>query len=259
MDAPTGSAEPWLLATYQPVALFSLKSALATSSGGKTVLVPTPFSIKMALLDAALRLLGVEQGQRVFPLVRDLRIALRVPQSLVVINSFGKVRRPWEAPKQKGADRAAAEERARSRATFPWNTTIAYREYVQFGGPLHFAFNLPTDPDAALPIEPSALLSCVNYLGRRGGFVQLAEPPTLAEGLPDGYRVLTDEAPSGYADGWLLQVLDDCGPTLTFEQANIYSAEKITLGKGRVLRHVPLPLRLARSSRGFSLYERIDT
>ncbi len=251
---------PWLHATYLPVGLFSLKSALATSSGGKTLLVPTPYALKMALLGTVIRQRGVGVGQHLFPLLRDLRVALRVPERLIVINSFGRVRRPWEAPKQKGADTGQAIERARAQGIYPWTSTIAYREYVQFGGQLSFAFGPYTERDPARVLEETVapLLLGINYLGRRGGFVQLAEPPTLVEGLPDGYRVLTDEAPSGYADGWLLQVLDDCGPTLTFEQANIYSTEKITLGKGRVLRHVPLPLRLVRSSRGFSLYERID-
>ena len=44
----------WMVARYAPTALFSLKPAAATSSGGKTLICPTPFSIKMALLDAAL-------------------------------------------------------------------------------------------------------------------------------------------------------------------------------------------------------------
>jgi hypothetical protein len=52
-------------------------------------------------------------------------------------------------------------------------------------------------------------------------------------------------------------VLDDCSPRLTFEQANVYSGKPITLGKERILRHIVLPYRLTRSSRGFSLYERI--
>ncbi len=45
----------WLIATYQPTSLFSLRPANATTSGGKTLLTPTPFALKMALLDAAIR------------------------------------------------------------------------------------------------------------------------------------------------------------------------------------------------------------
>ncbi len=259
MDVSPIQGGPWLLATYQPVSLFSLKSALATSSGGKTVLVPTPYAVKMALLSAAIRLRGVAYGRNLFPVLRDLRIGLRVPERLVVINGFGKVRRPWEPPKQKGSDRDAAEARARLKGTFPWNSTIAYREYVQFGSALEFAFASASDDAAGSDLAAvTPLLCCINYLGRRGGFVQLAGIPEPADELPSGYHTLTQEGAGAFGLDWTLHTLDDCGPSLTFDQANIYTRERIALGRGRVLRHIPLPLRLAQSSRSFSLYQRID-
>ena len=249
------SAQPWLAACYLPVSPFSLKSALATSSGGKTLLVPTPYAIKMALLDAAIRARGVATGEALFPLLRDLRVAVAVPRNLVVQNSFAKIRRRWEPPKSVGADAAAAQARDRGKGNYPWKATIAYREYVQFGGPLSLAFSAPEGADLG-PV--AALLPCINYLGRRGGFLQIAAPPERLDALPAPYRVLTDPLAADYGDEWTLQMLDDCAPSLTFAQANIYTADRITLGKQRVLRHVPLPLRLARSSRSFSLYTRID-
>src|SRR6266487_5523575 len=87
----------WIVARYLPVAPFSLKPAAATSSGGKTLLVPTPYAIKMALLDVALRTLGLAEGERLFPALRDLSIALQLPQDLVVMKGFSKIRRPFES------------------------------------------------------------------------------------------------------------------------------------------------------------------
>jgi hypothetical protein len=52
-------------------------------------------------------------------------------------------------------------------------------------------------------------------------------------------------------------MLDDCGPGMTFDQANIYSSKRVTLGKERMLHHIVLPYHETRSSRGFDLYERI--
>ena len=52
MESPTSR---WLIAAYRPVTLFSLRMTHATSKGGKTLVVPTPYSIKMALLDACFR------------------------------------------------------------------------------------------------------------------------------------------------------------------------------------------------------------
>lgn len=255
---PGGS---WLRATYLPVSLFSLKSALATSSGGKTLLVPTPYAIKMALLDVAIRNQGTKRGERLFPLLRDLRIALNVPERLVVQNSFGKVRRLFES-KKSGEDKEADFARARARKAYPFAPTIAYREYVQFGGPLELAFSrgAASQSGEGFTLEDVRyLLPCINYLGRRGGFIQLAKPPTYVDELPEEYTVLTNAAADGYGENWTLQMLDDCGPSLTFAKANVYTADRITLGKERVLRHVPLPLQLERSSRSFSLYTRVGT
>ena len=50
-------------------------------------------------------------------------------------------------------------------------------------------------------------------------------------------------------------MLDDCGKSLTFQRANIYSPERITLGKERIIRHVVLPYRLTRSSRSYTWYQ----
>ena len=55
----------WVLATYQPTTFFSLKPSNATSSGGKTLLTPTPYAIKMGLLDAAIRTEGISYSARV--------------------------------------------------------------------------------------------------------------------------------------------------------------------------------------------------
>src|SRR6266508_166662 len=45
----------WLVAEYTPTALFSLKASFATSSVGRPLVVATPYAVKMAFVDAALR------------------------------------------------------------------------------------------------------------------------------------------------------------------------------------------------------------
>jgi len=237
----------WTIAEYLPTALFSLKTASATSSGGKTLLTPTAFSIKMALLDAALRTAGREAGQILWPTIRDLRIQIALPDQLVVINTFTKIVRP----KKNGP----SEDRGSGLVT-PLGSTIAYREYVHYASMLGLGFQ--TAQRASLPEEVRTLLAHISYLGKRGGFVQLMDVPAELESLPDAERwtALTEDQTAFVLDG-TLQLLDDCGSSLSFAQADIYSGKRITLGKERVLRHIVLPYRMTRSSRGFSLYERI--
>ncbi len=238
----------WTIAEYAPVALFSLKSASATSSGGKTLLTPTAFSIKMALLDAIIRTQGREAGQLLWSTIRDLRLAIALPRQIVVINTFTKIVRP----KKNGP----SEDRGTGLIT-PLGSTIAYREYVQYSGSFRLA--LQFRQQATLPVNLRNILAQVNYLGKRGGFIQLLASPVEAEALPDDdlWTTLTEEQTS-FARAGTLQLLDDCGSSLTFGRADIYSGERITVGKERVLRHIVLPYELTRSSRGFSLYERIS-
>jgi hypothetical protein len=241
----------WTVARYLPVAPFSLKPAAATSSGGKTLLAPTPYAIKMALLDVAIRTRGIEEGERLLPFLRDLTVAVALPDDLLVIKGFSKIQRPL---KDKGDEQKVLE--AQARGHWPMQPTIAYREYVYYRDAFQLAF---TSPDGeSPPAELSRLLTCINYFGKRGGFMQIMEPPRQHEHLPEGqFTELTAEGLQQFHPDGTLQVLDDCGKSLTFQRANIYSSERITIGKERILRHVVLPYKLKRSSRSYSWYQRI--
>ena len=233
----------WLIAEYQSTALFSLKPASATSSEGKSLLLPTPYAIKMALLDAAYRTAGVAVAEETWPWLRDLTVALRPPKRVVVTNLFVRILKPRRTPAQPGTPHAG-----------PLGKTIAFREYVYFDGSLGIA--LGGKVGNHLHLEDWLLQ--INYLGKRGGFVQLLATPALAETLPPGFIVVDGDPTQPFHAVGIIQQLDDCDVSLTFEHADIYSGKRIRLGKERVLHHVVLPYRLVRSSKSFSYYERID-
>ena len=136
----------------------------------------------------------------------------------------------------------------------PLGKTIGFREYVYFDGPLGIALGGEVGDRSHL----EDWLLQINYLGKRGGFVQLLGPPTLAETLPSGFIVVDSDPTRPFFANGIIQQLDDCDASLTFEKADIYSGKRINLGKERVLHHIVLPYRLVRSSKGFSYYERID-
>jgi len=234
----------WLVADYQPVGFFSLKNSLATSSGAKSLLLPTPYALKMALLDAACRRWGVTQAEAFWPTLRDLPVAMRPPKRAVVTNLFAKILKPRRSKARPGSSDAG-----------PLGKTIAFREYVWLGGNLGIALQLANNHWPQV-IE---LLLQINYLGKRGSFVQLLAPPRQLTSMPGGFVHLNPpDTPSTFSSQGLLQMLDDCGPQMTFDHANIYSQARIRLGKERVLHHVVLPYRLIRSSKGYTLYERLD-
>jgi hypothetical protein len=109
----------------------------------------------------------------------------------------------------------------------------------------------------ALAAAPDWLLQ-INYLGKRGGFVQLLSPPASSEALAQGFIIVGGDSIQPFPVDGVIQQLDDCDTSLTFEKANIYSGKRIKLGRERILHHVVLPYRLVQSSKSYSYYERIE-
>lgn len=230
----------WLVAEYEASALFTLKPATATASGGKTLLVPTPFAIKMALLDAACRLEGQPAAEAAWAWLGSLTVALRPAPTVVVNNTFTKVLKPRRGGARPGSRHAGY-----------FQQTINYREYAHLDGPFAIALQLSHDADAD---RLARWLAHVNYLGKRGSFIQLQGVPEIVDELPESFVVVDGRLGDFTLDAMLTQ-LDDVGQELSFTRASIYSGERITLGKHRVLHHVALPYRLVASSRGYSHYE----
>lgn len=242
----------WLIAEYQPSTLFSLRPASATTGGGKTLVTPTPFALKMALLDAAIRVHGCKRGKGWFEQIRDLAIGVQLPQHFSVVSMFTKIRRPFEIKDKKEAAKKIAK--AKSEKKWPWDSSISFREFVQYSGALRFAFEKPSDA----PLED--LLAQINYLGKRGCFVQFTGRRNECPELPQDFVLLNPKPGAPFRFDGVLQMLDDCGPEMTFDDADIYSGKELKLDKpnGRMIRPVVLPYRQVQTSRGYVLYEHIS-
>lgn len=245
----------WLVARYEPCCLFSSKRVDATSTGGKTLLLPSPFNLRMALLDVGLRTRGVAAGPALFELIRKLRFAVKPPTHVVVTNLFCKVAKP---PRRDAHPRGEEDDEvARG-----MQSSIAFREYVYLRGEL----GLGVFSDQATLEQVHGILMQVNYFGKRGSFFQLMAPPSYTEDLPSGFVILdgvvvggTGELPRSFLLGEI-QIMDDWGPTLTYDKVNVYTRETITVGpaKDRERKTVVLPYRVMRSSRGFTVYELVS-
>lgn len=233
----------WLIASYEASALFTLKPATATASGGKTLLVPTPYAIKMALLDVACRLEGREAAATAWDdWLGGLTVAVHPAAAVVVNNTFIKILKPRRRPAKPGSQHAGF-----------FQHTITYREYAQLVGPFGIGLALSEEAD---PDRLARWLVNINYLGKRGSFIQLQGLPALADDLPDGFIMIDGELDEFRLDAVLTQ-LDDTDQ-MDFDRADIYSGKRITLGKQRVLRHVALPYRAVASSRSYTYYRRVD-
>jgi hypothetical protein len=240
-DRPVGGVPGrgrYLIASYRPVSLFSLKMAAATSSVGKTMAVPTPYSWKMALLDAGLRRGLVSDGERFVRRMCAARIRIGCPERAVVTQTIIKVRQEPKDPKT---------------APSTYVPAVAYREFVYLRGELSFALDLTTvSEDSAL--ELSAIAPLVNQLGKRGSFVQflsLRRSDFLGGEFTQAIAEL-DRIPGRSQ----IAFLDDFGPGATFEALNSFSEKPAKRDRDRCFIESVIPLGLVNAGPGFAEYER---
>ncbi len=229
----------WLTVDYEPVAAFGLRPSNTTSSGGKSLLVPTPYAIKMALLDVAIRLDGLEQGQALFEAVRDLTIYARVPLAVAVTRTFQKVLRV-QTNKKSGE---------------VWNSTIAQREYCIHTGALTLALN----PPGELLQDMLRYLVAIRYFGRRGSFVQMvAYDSDVTEPVDDEAYVNLCQQSTEVRLG-MMQLMDDMRPDATFADVSTYERKSARADGGRVKAYyVILPYALAHHGHNHTVYERTE-
>lgn len=222
----------WLIADYEPVAAFGLRPSNTTSSGGKSLVCPTPYAIKMALLDRMIRNWGLSYGLECFDAVRDLHILARVPLAVAVNRTFQKVLRP-------GGD--------------PWISTIAQREFCFFAGAMTLAFETQEEQMAA---DLPGVLAAVNYFGRRGSFMQLSDcAASETEPLPaDGF---VDLSGPSVAPVWgFLQRMDDMRPDATFDDVSVFNPNPRSSDGGRTSYTVIFPYHLDRHGFNHTVYVR---
>jgi hypothetical protein len=215
---------------YQPTALFSLKDSNSTNSGAKSLFLPSPYSIKMALLNQVITV-GNElenlnaKNSLQFQFIKTAKISffLENETGFCVNNTFVKILKP-----------------ARDVAGF--QETVSFREYIHINKPIEIIFEVGDN----LAMEYlKKYLHKINYFGKRGCFFQFLE---YSDSPNQGNVCLFDvkKISSG-----ILQKYDDFDEKVTFEMVDNFSG-KTTKRKEEIW---VLPLKLQNSSKSFTYYK----
>lgn len=210
-------------AIYKPTALFSLRDSNSTSSGAKSLFLPSPYAIKMAFLSQAISFEGknFHEHKRHFEIIRDAVINYHIKGNFCVNNCFVKIQ------KQRDND--------------PFKPTVSFREYVFLDDDLEIIFEVKNDEDVAFLKQH---LHQINYFGKRGCFFQFVkynDEPTEANVKSFNIK----EASFG-----ILQEYDDFDKELTFDNVNSFSEAKTKRNK----RILVLPLITKNSSKSYTSY-----
>jgi hypothetical protein len=236
-----GDAGAWLVFRYVPAALFSLKSSRATSTAGKTLLLPTPYAVKMAFLDAALRngLAGDPDGLVRWLAVANLRIG--VPRHACVTGTIQSVRQE-----------VREVERKRNPELPPYRASIAMREFVHYQGTVGLAFEVKTCAAELIPLLVR-IAPAINYFGKRGSFIQYLGGGRQAE-LDASFGQAVDGGGADVPAAGLRTVLDDFGSQATFDALNSFSSAEVQRGVHRRFVETMVPLDVYNAGPGFVHY-----
>jgi hypothetical protein len=229
----------WLVIQYQPTSLFSLKMSAATSAVGKTLLIPTPYAVKMAFLEAAFRTGWEEQLDALVRALARADLRIGVPQRATVTHTIVKIRQEYR-PKKGETDYP------------PYNPAVAYREFVHYEGLMRWAFDrgsLTEDLERAL----RWLAPAIFYIGKRGGFVQF-KGVEQRETLTPVFTQLAAAPDLPIPIYSHLATLDDFGPEANLEALNSYSSAPIRREKHRKFVETVVPLGLVSVGPGFTEY-----
>lgn len=234
-EATDGS---WLIAQYAPVSLFSLKASFATSSVGTTLVVPTPYAVKMALVDAAFRAgwPETECGDLLKALV-PVTVRLAPPEA-VVTHTFNKIR---QEPKKASPET-------------PYISNVAYREFASHHGTWQWAFQL-TEEDP-LQGRLRQLLPLVRYIGKRGSFIQYLTCGQATDLGSEFTQPLGGGGSLALPGRSHIVPLDDFGPEATLEVLSSFSSAKVKRERHRRWEETIVPLGRVRTGAGFTEYRR---
>lgn len=216
------------------------------SKGGKTLLIPTPYSIKMAFIDSVFRssssAVAEQLARTMFDRLKARRIRIRPPGECVVQNTFVKIRQ-----EERGADAGQ------------YVPTIAYRELVYQLGCLDIAVDARAWDEADVTAVSDAAIH-VNYFGKRGSFFQF-QNAVVSDELLDGFTLTVGDSPDSIPlDAYgVTQYLDDFGPDLCkakdgFERISTFHSGKIEHGKHRVLESTLVPYHRVEATKSFTRY-----
>jgi hypothetical protein len=228
----------WLVAEFEPTSLFSLKISSATSSVGRTLVIPTPYSIKMALVDAGFRagLPDAQCGELLRSLSR-VEVRLAPAQEIVVTHTFVKVRQ---------------ESRERDPLR-PYGPTIAYRELAHLSQTMRWAFDLASADDS-LTARLAELLPHVGYIGKRGSFVrfiQVYRASALGSEFTQPVERAGTWSPPQRAH---IVPLDDFGPDADLETLSSFNQGRPRRDRHRRFVETIVPIGVVNTGPGFTQY-----
>jgi hypothetical protein len=228
----------WFGFEYAPVSLFSLKASFATSSVGRSLVVPTPYAIKMAFVDASFRAgLPDRECAGLLDALVGVDVRSRPPKLAVVTHTFVRIR---QEPKKPTSDE-------------PFTKSIAYRDMVEHVGTWLWAFDLGL-ADEVLAQRLAQVAPHVRHVGKRGSFIQYLGAARRSDLSSEFTQPVEGNSTLHVPPLCHFAPLDDFGPEANFETLSSFSGTAAKRDKHRVFVSTMIPLGVVNTGPGFTEY-----
>ena len=244
----------WLISTYEPVSLFSLRYSSATTAGAKSLLVPSPYTIKMALTVAAIRLEGKEFARTNFLWIREMRPIRVRPSHYAVVNRCFLKFQSKRSEKSAKPKTETGEIDPNYEAPIGYAATVGFREYIHLYGPLEIAFPIDDLQEHQLTLL-RRLLPQINTFGKRGSLFQFLKLQESTE-LDDDFS--TALSSGGLGASGIVQPLDDMASSVTFEKVDVTDSSQKVNRSERLSQPTLIALRSTRFAQTWAFYEKAD-
>jgi hypothetical protein len=209
---------------YQPTNLFSLKESNSTNSGAKSLLIPSPYSIQMALFNQAITIDGKDifekMNSKEFSFIKDMTIEYRVSGSFCVNNCFVTIQ---------------------SLRDGTYRGKPSFREYIYLSDNIEIIFDVKSK-EAKQYLQK--YLHRINYFGKRGCFFQFI-----------GYRDNPSEPnvkkfdASNFSPG-VLQEFDEISSKANFKNVDNFGSANAKRDKTILI----LPVKIKSSAKSYTHY-----
>jgi hypothetical protein len=222
----------WLETEFTQVGAFSLRPSNTTANAGRSLLLPTPYAIKMALLDQLISQLGVEVASSHFAIIRDLEIYIEPPQMITVSELTRQIQRIDDIPNR-------------------WKGNLVKQQYCLYSNPWHLC--LGTWSNEFLHLL-SQLIVSLEYLGQRGGFIQSLGTVDIIDKPSPNYISLSREVDLRKVGMGVVQRMDDMQSNLSFEDVSRFNSGENLLDTRRQY-NILTPYRLIQNNNNYLVYE----
>jgi len=215
-------------AFFKPTSLFSLKDSNSTNSGAKSLFLPSPYAVKMAILNQAitagnqLELLSVKKSKE-FEYISKTKITFNIYGGFCVNNSFIKIQKA-------------------KREDVGFQSTVSFREFIHIPNEIEIIFE--TESEEAKQYLMKYIYK-INYFGKRASFFQFLK----YEDNPKKSNVKEFDA-YNFSTG-IIQQYDDFPVNATFEKVDNYNDKTIKREKKAYI----IPVKSNNSSKSYSSYK----